>query len=167
MALEIHKKKLYELRAKQINNKIPFEIQKNLFNFLVEKYNKTPLITEIYKHIKKNKENGTINDNLFIDIHQAPESHILLYLRLVLNKSLFKNKIIIVGLTENGGFNIYKESNKPFNLSFVIEVKKQLKIQTDETKEAKFNYFCNELIGILNKKEFECVYCLESFKEKF
>ena len=114
MSLEILKKTLYELRAKQINNKIPFEIQKNLFNFLVEKYNQTPLIKEIYKHIKKNKENEKINDNIFIDIHKAPESHILLYLRLVLNKRLFKNKIIIVGLTENGRFNIYKESNKPF-----------------------------------------------------
>jgi len=116
-SLEIHKKTLYELRKKHITNKIPFKIQTNLFKFLVKTYNKTPLIKEIYKHIKKNKENETINDNIFIDIHKAPESHILLYLRLVLNKSLFKNKIIIVGLTEHGGFNIYKETNKPFNLS--------------------------------------------------
>ena len=55
------------------------------------------------------------------------ENHILLYLRLVLNKSLFKNKIIIVGLTEHSGFNIYKETNQPFNLSFITEAKKLLK----------------------------------------
>ena len=35
MALEIDKKTLYALRKKQIHNKIPFEIQTNLFNFLV------------------------------------------------------------------------------------------------------------------------------------
>jgi hypothetical protein len=166
-SLEIHKKTLYELRKKHITNKIPFKIQTNLFKFLVKTYNKTPLIKEIYKHIKKNKENETINDNIFIDIHKAPESHILLYLRLVLNKSLFKNKIIIVGLTEHGGFNIYKETNKPFNLSFIIEAKKLLKLKTDETKEAKFIYFCNELIGIFNKNDFECVYCLEGFNDKY
>jgi len=167
MALEIDKKTLSTLRKKQIHSKIPFEIQINLFNFLVKTYNKTPLIKEIYKNIKKNKENETINDNIFIDIHKAPESHIVLYLRLIVNKSLFRKKIIIVGLTEECGFNIYKESNKPFYLSFVIEAKKQLKIKTYETKEGKFIYFCNELIGIFNKKEFECNYCLEGFNDKY
>ena len=69
-------------------------------------------------------------------------------MRLIVNKNIFKNKIIIVGLTEDSWFNIYKESNKQFNLCFVIEAKKQLKIQTDETKEAKFIYFCNQLMQV-------------------
>jgi len=136
----------------------PIKAQKKLFNILINNYNETPLIKTIYNTLKVNNYNINIKNNSFIDLSQALERHLLLFLKLSCNKKLFDNYIFIIGVSnENRGFNIYSETNKPDYLSFFINI----------IKKPQFNFFCKELHGLLNKNSFCCVYCLELFDENY